>query len=243
MTAVSARVRSHELNRGFTAIIVFSLIVHAGALGGAVYAQHLKGRPKVVMNSIPVQLVKLGKPRDPNLLPQITRPPPPPPDEGIALDTANDAKPNEKTKDRPKPKEPEMSDAAKRLLESAAKEQDRGRITEDEGAEDGSIYGTTTDTTNAASGYLAQVGAIIQQSYTLPLTIAESERRFLSAEVVLYIERDGTVSKYEIQKIHPNEAFRRALELVLQTLKLPPPPPQFADDYRNQGLGVRFKPQ
>jgi outer membrane biosynthesis protein TonB len=244
MTAVSARVRVQQLNRGFGPLFIFSLLVHAGALGAVVFGQHLKGRPQVQMNSIPVQLVKLGKLRDPNLLPQITRPPPPPPDEGIALDTKDETRPNQPTKERPKAKDPQLSDAAKRLLESRPDDLDRavGRIEEDEGSPEGSIYGTTTDPTNAASGYLAQVGAIIQHNYKLPATIAESERRFLSAEVVLYIQRDGTVSKYDIVKIHPNDAFRRALELVLQSLKLPPPPAALASEYANSGLGVIFKP-
>ena len=241
MTTVSSRTRTHELNRGFTRIFVFSLIVHTVVLGGAVFAQQLKGRRPKVINSIPVQLVKLGRPRDPNLLPQITRPPPPPPDEGIALDTQNNAKPTEQTKEKPKPKDPQLSDAAKRLLEQDS-DLDRGRIEEDEGQLDGSKYGTVTEAQNAAAGYLAQVGNVLQQSYKLPATIAESERRFLSAEVILYIEADGTISKYEFQQIHPNEAFKRALELMLQQLKLPPPPKELAETYRVDGLGVRFKP-
>jgi hypothetical protein len=245
MTAVSARVRVQQANRGFSGLFIVSLLVHAGALGAVIFGQHLKGKPKVTMNSIPVQLVKLGKLRDPNLLPQITRPPPPPPDEGIALDTANNAKPTEQTTEKPKPKDPQLSDAAKRLLESRPDELDRavGRIEEDEGSPDGSIYGTTTDPTNAAKGYAAEVAAIIQQSYVLPKTITPSEHRFLSAEVVLHIERDGTVSKYEIVKIHDNEAFKRALESVLQRLKLPPPPPAVASEYAEAGLGVIFKPR
>jgi len=245
MTAVSSRVRVQQLNRGFAPLFILSLLVHAGALGAVVFGQHLRGKPKVVMNSIPVQLVKLGKLRDPNLLPQITRPPPPPPDEGIALDTANNSKPNEQTKEKPKPKDPQLSDAAKRLLETRPDDLDKaiGRIEEDEGSPDGSIYGTTTDPTNAAKGYAAEVAAIIKANYVLPKTITPSEHRFLTAQVVLYIQRDGTVSKYEIVKIHDNEAFKRALEAVLQRLKLPPPPAANAAEYAENGLGVNFNAQ
>jgi hypothetical protein len=245
MNTVSSKTRVQALNRGFTRIFVFSLILHIGILGGVVYAQYAKGHRKREFTSVPVQLVKLGKKRDPNLLPQLTKPPPaaPPPDEGIALDTENKAKPTQQTKDQPKPqKEPQMSDAAKRLLENAKDLDERYREVEDEGDPNGSIYGTTTDPTNAATGYLAEVSVVLQQNYSLPKTIAESERRFLSAEVVLFVERDGTISKYEFGNIHPNEAFRRALEALLKTVKLPPPPANMAEEYRTDGIAVRFKP-
>jgi outer membrane biosynthesis protein TonB len=244
MTAVTSTTRARALNRGFARIIILSLLLHLGILGGVVYAQYAKGRAKREFHSIPVQLVKLGKKRDPNLLPQLVKPAsaPPPTDEGIALDTQNKDKPNQKTKDQPKSKEPKMSDAAKRLLEDA-KLDERYREVEDEGDPNGSIYGTTTDATNAATGYLAEVSIALQKAYTLPKTIADSERRFLSAEVVLYIESDGTISKFEFGQIHPNEAFRQALESMLKTLKLPPPPKELAEEYRTDGIPVRFKPQ
>ncbi len=245
--AVSSRVRTAALNRGFAPVMVFSVLLHGGALGGVVYAQYHHGPRGPVINSIPVELVKLGKPRDPNLLPRITQPAvaPPPPDDGVALDVANKDKTPTKPKDRPKPKDPQLSDAAKRLLDSARDaDLDRAinKIDEDEGAENGSIYGTTTDATNAASGYLAQVSEVLHKNYKLPATISESERRFLSADVVLYIERDGTISNYEFVQAPTNEAFKRALDLLLKTVKLPPPPGWLANEYAKTGLGVRFKP-
>lgn len=226
-------------------VLGLSLLLHAGLIGGRVYLE--MARPaRVVVNSVPVKLVRLGKKRDPNLLPRLQRPAAPPPSEdGIALDTADKKKPKNRDKRRHRNKEPEMSDAARRLLETAP-DQDLDaaldKLDEPEGSPDGSIYGTTSDSANAAAGYYAKVSEAIQRAYQLPATIPESQRRFLSAEVALYIERDGTISKYEILKSHPNVAFQRALERVLKTLKLPPPPAEVAENVRTAGLGVRFVP-
>lgn len=246
MAVVSARLRSKDANRGFTMILGVSLLIHAAIIGGRLYMEYAKPA-RVVIDSVPVQLVRLGKPRDPNLLPRLQRPAAPPPaDDGIALDTGNDKKPkSRKDERRRRRKDPELSDAARRLLETAP---DRdldaalSKLDEPEGSPDGSIYGTTSDAANAAAGYYAKVSEAIHKAYQLPATIPESQRRFLSAEVALYIERDGTLSKYEILKSHPNVAFQRALERVLKTLKLPPPPPDVAENVRTAGLGVRFVP-
>jgi outer membrane biosynthesis protein TonB len=239
MAAVSSRARQRDMNRGFVYLVLVSLLLHAAAIGARFWLEYLRPPQRVFFDAVPVQLVKLGKPRDPNLLPRLTSPPPaPPPDDGISLGGKD---PSKRTDPKSPSKEPKMSDAARRLLESA-RDDATHHPDEDEGAEDGSIYGTTTDRTNAASGYIAKVSEALHASYKLPATIPESERRFLSAEVVLYIERDGTISKYEFLKSHPNAAFTGALESVLKTLRLPPPPPELAATFREAGLGVRFKP-
>src|SRR5690349_16030830 len=117
----SASTRGARANRGFGIVVAFSVGLHALAIGSALYAQGRRPEIKPFQNAVPVQLVALGKKRDPKLLPRIQQEaPPPPPDEGIALETSK-TDPSEKTKPSKKP-EQKLSDAAKRMLEGANKD-------------------------------------------------------------------------------------------------------------------------
>lgn len=246
MRVPTTSMRRSSANRGFVIFASLSFFVHAALIVGVVYAQMLKPKTRPMLDSIPVELVRLGKPRDPKLLPRKTAPAVPPPDEGIALDTKNDPKP--KAKPEPKKTKPksEMSDAARRLLDSAADnrlDDALSKIDEvPEGSPDGDAMGTTTDASRAANAYQASISRTLKSGYALPQVIPASQRRFLVAEVILYIERDGTIFRYEFVKEHPNKAFMASVETLLKRTKLPPPPRNLATQYRETGVGVRFKP-
>ena len=239
----TARARSRAVNRAFKWVLGGSLALHVGVFGVVVYAQSL--HPKLqVHDTIPVELVRLGKPRDPALLPRIAKSAPPPPaDDTVALDTGK----TDKTKPTPKPdkkKTPELSDAARRMLEGMADDRlDKAlaKVEELEGSPEGVAHGTTTDPARAARGYEAQVAASLKQAYQLP-EMLKSQQQFLSAEFVLFIEGNGRISRYEIVKRHPNDLFMSALESLLKTHQLPAPPPNLASRYRDEGVLVRFKP-
>ena len=102
--------------------------------------------------------------------------------------------------------------------------------------------GTTTDPAKAARGYAAIVTKALKNAYSLPETIPSSQRRFLNARVVLYIEPSGVVSRYEFIEAHPNKVFMSALETLLQTISLPAPPRELAAGFAKTGLEVVFKP-
>src|SRR6185436_5909207 len=106
------------------------------------------------------------------------------------------------------------------------------KIDDREGDADGDVRGTTTDITAAATGYTRQALAALQSAYTLPETIPASQRQFLNAQVLVFVERDGTIARYEFVERHPNEIFMGALESMLRTVKLPPPPPELADSVK-----------
>ena len=238
----TARARSKAVNRSFKWVLGVSLGLHFGVFGAVVFAQ--SRQPKIkIHDTIPVELVKLGKPRDAALLPRIARSAPPPPaDDTVALDT--DKKKDKPTKAPDKTKAPELSDAARRMLDTAA--DDRldsalAKIEEPEGALDGVADGTTTDPARAARGYEALVAASLKQAYQLP-EMLKSQQQFLSAEFMLYIESDGRISRHELVKRHPNELFMSALESLLKSHRLPAPPRELARRYRDEGVLVRFKP-
>lgn len=239
--AIRGPYRTLSSNRGFAPVVMISLIAHAVAIGYALYLQHRAPRTDIFKNSMPVQLVQLGKRRDPKLLPKkvVDEPPPAPVDEGIALQTGKE----DATKAAPAPKkEKKLSDAAKRLLEGKGSNLDQAlkKIEEKEGDPSGDIHGTTTDPNAAATGYQKQVTVSLQSQYRLPETIPASQRRFLKADVVLFIDRDGSIARYEFAERHPNEAFMAALEVLLKSIRLPAPPPALAAEMRDTGMLVKF---
>ncbi len=236
------RPRKRSGNRGFWLTAILSLLVHAGIGAAALYAQ--PKRQTIDLNrAIPVQLVKLGKKRDPKLLPRIYEPPPPPKDEGVAL--AKEEKSQPTPKDERKKSKDELSDAAKRMLDSDRRlDEALRRVTPDdpEGDPSGSEFGTTTDTTNAAAGYVAEIGRALQSNYRLPEAIPASQRKFLKARVLLYIEPNGKIREFAFVEEHPNQLFMSALDSLLKTVQLPAPPAAEAKRFQNDGVEVVFRP-
>src|SRR5687767_11505176 len=85
--------RKKSANRAFLPIVILSLALHAGVIVSVVYAQHRTPRLPPPTDAIPVQLVRLGKPRDPELLPRKVAEPPPAaePEQGVALEKEPEA--------------------------------------------------------------------------------------------------------------------------------------------------------
>jgi colicin import membrane protein/protein TonB len=108
------------------------------------------------------------------------------------------------------------------------------------GRADGSPDG---DASEAGDGdqYLGLVVHQLRQGYRLPSTISDKERLFLTGTVVLHVEPDGRVSRFELVKRSGNAAFDDALERAVRETRLPPPPPSLRDLYRRTGLEVVFK--
>jgi outer membrane biosynthesis protein TonB len=237
--------RLKQANRGFSFVVFFSIVLHSLAIGGALYAQHSTPRIDIARVSIPVELVQLGKRRDPKLLPRLVeeQKAEAPPDEGVPLETKN-TPPEEKSSKKKKEKQPKLSDAAKKLLEGKTDALDRvvKKMEEREGDPEGDVNGTTTDPTKAAQGYMKAIISTLKGNYRLPETIPASQRQFLRASVVLFIDRDGSILRYEFTQRHPNELFMAALDSLLKSIKLPPPPAAQAQSLHDTGIEVIFKP-
>ena len=110
-----------------------------------------------------------------------------------------------------------------------------------EGSPDGDPLGTESDG-DVGDRYLAAVTRALQETYTLPSTISERERMYLKATVLLFIEPDGRVSRWQFAQRSQNPMFDGALERAIQTARVPPPPPEMAQRYRTQGLAVLYRP-
>jgi outer membrane biosynthesis protein TonB len=220
-----------------------SVFAHAFAIVAVVYVQNARPDQDVI-RSVPVELVRLGKPRDPKLLPRIQRPPPPPKaEDAVALDSAESPPKKPETAPKPTPKKSlKLSQAAEKFLAEADLDQAFERIEDREGDARGSVEGTAVRADNIAQGYLAEITQTLKAQYRLPETIPASERHFLTARVVLKIRRDGQILSHEILEIHPNPQFREALVGLLNTITLPPPPESLRKTLGTVGVEVVFKP-
>jgi len=240
-----------EDNRGrrsnstaFTVTIILSILVHTSAVAGFALLKKDE-KPRIDLSrAMPVRLVKLGKKREPKLLPRIVRSAPPPKSEGVALETKNSKKESkENAKEKPAPKK-EISAAARALLESSAMDAALDKFSDEapDGDPDGDVDGTTTDKAHAAAGYHRDIVKTLKSHYRVPTVISPSQRRFLKARVVLFIEANGRISKFEFIESHSNKVFMRALDSLLRTVQLPPPPRKQAQVYRRDGVEIIFRP-
>lgn len=237
-------------NPGFAWVVGASAVAHALAFVGVLAYLDWTYRVPNIRDAIPVELVQLGAPRDPKLLPRKVRPPPPPPPSTPAV--AGDAPPVEDAVALEKPqkpaatetKEPQLSDAARRLLDASDQRLDDAlaKIETPEGAPNGFARGTTTDPSARGDAYQAAVRARLQDSYSLPETISRAERPFLEATVRIQIDGTGKIIRHAFVERHPNLQFMNALERMLEAVELPAPPADQAAELRTRGLVVVFKP-
>jgi colicin import membrane protein/protein TonB len=222
--------------------VALSVGVHALMFGGAwVYSQITAPRIDLSKKPIVARLVRLGQVRPPQLLPRRDAAPrAAAPAQPVAVPSASPAP----TAGPASPKQPSREDMMKEALARIS-----GQVSktpppkeETEGAPDGSALGTSIDP-EEGDRYLAVVRATIMQHYVLPTTISERERLFLRAVVIVWIAPDGKVIRFKFEKRSDNDQFDRALESAMQRIeKFPPPPPAFAPQYRDNGIGLNFAP-
>jgi len=231
--------------------VVASLLAHALAFSLAGLA---RPRPALDPGQIPItaKLVRLGEPRPKELLPRKEAAPPPaaeaaapapevaapaPSPKAVAVPAQKPAAPAPpRAAARPGPADKAGKPAGARLasvLSELKQELQAGRP-------DGAAAG---DASEAGEGdeYLGLVVHQLRLGYRLPSTLGERERLFLSGTVVLHIEPDGRISRYELTRRSGNPAFDEALERTVRETRLPPPPPALRDLYRRTGLEVLFK--
>ena len=268
----TSRERSRNGDRGLVGWIFASLLLHGAGVGGVVYAQSLRPPRVQVTESIPVELVRLGKPRDPRLLPRKAPPPPPapppeaapptppepapaeppapPPEKTVKLEATPEKEPPKKAPPpkKAKPKKPrKLSRAAQRLLNKRSSNDGQlddalAKLEDNAGSPDGSSMGTTSDPSRAAEGYQREVAAALKSAYVVPAPIPAAQRRFLKATVVLFIDRRGRITRFEFAERHGNKLFMSALEKLLKTIKLPEPPRVLRSRVAREGVVVIFSP-
>jgi colicin import membrane protein len=239
-------------------VVAVSLAVHAGLLTAAALHRPV---PQIDLGQKPIvaRLVRLGEKRPPNLLPRKDEPVAAPPAAAAPVPISV-AQPQPAPKPVPTVPSPQAAPAphpapkaAPRVAAAATPGRDvlasvLSRVKRDRALE-GPAYGDPSgdplgDSSEAGEGdqYLALVVRTLHETYVVPATISERDRLHLTATLVLYIDGDGQVLQHEFANRSGNDAFDAALERAVRSARLPPPPPQFRQRFRKDGLQVLYRP-
>jgi colicin import membrane protein len=234
--------------------VIVSAVAHASLM---VWALVRTPPPEIDLQQKPIvaKLVRLGEKRPEQWLPRKEEAPPAPAPAEKApapapgpparpVPTVAIAKPEPKAPPRPAPARTPTPSAVRGTgnpLASVLSRVREQKATEQRwGSPDGDPAGDS-DTGGEGDRYLALVLREIQSNYRVPATISERDRVALKSTVVLYVDPDGRISRWNFVARSGNPAFDDALERTLRQTRLPPPPDGMKDLYRRTGLQVIFQ--
>jgi outer membrane biosynthesis protein TonB len=215
--------------------LLLAIGLHVAVVAAAFFLPRFLDRPHPLRKPVVAHLVALGKPRDPRLLPRKESEPP------AAASAA--AKPGAPSKAAAGPtRQLSRQEMMERALAGAARHtRDEKPDPERAGQETGSPTGTAASAEEGEK-YFGEVEDKIHANYVVPSVISERERLYLSATVVIYIGRDGSIVKHVMTKPSGNSFIDQALVLAIQRTRLPAPPGELARLVRDEGLEINFKP-
>jgi len=217
--------------------LALAIALHVAVVAAAFFLPRLLDRPAPVRKPVIAHLVALGKPRDPRLMPRKETEPP-----AAASASSAPEKPGAPSSGKTAPRQLTRQEMMERALAGAARRtRDEKPDPERAGQETGSPAGTAASAEEGEK-YFGEVEDKIHANYVVPSVISERERLYLSATVVIYIGRDGSIVKHVMTKPSGNSFIDQALVLALQRTRLPPPPAELARLVRDEGLEINFKP-
>jgi TonB family protein len=190
------------------------------------------------LNFIETRLVRLGKRRDPELMPQKETPvspaaAPAPGATAPAVATKEVAAPRASAQDR-------LKALAARGVSGAL---DRLRRTP-EGDESGAVDGTVSDPNQTVAGnlYMTKVLGCLRNNFALE-GVARDAVAEKSATVFVRIAPDGSLTAFRLVQGSGLDAFDRGVEQAVQRCsKALPPPEDFRQYYQEVGVQLRFRP-
>jgi TonB family protein len=238
------------------AFIVASVAAHAALLLLGLGYQYFVAGPSLDLDQKPIKasLVRLGKPRDENLLPRKEElPPPPQKSEGASEPVAKPApadtavavpvpgmKPAD-AKTQKKSGEEKGVDRRKSLFSAFSKTSKATKVEELEGALDGDALGDSA--TGEGERYFALLTAQIKRHYDVSETIPDQERIRLKAVARLFISKTGEVLRVEITRPSGNALFDNAVRSAAKKASpVSPPPDHLRDQLQKSGLSFEFTP-
>jgi colicin import membrane protein/protein TonB len=111
----------------------------------------------------------------------------------------------------------------------------------------GDPNGSSAGDSDSAEGdqYLALVHRALRANYVVAsVTVSERERLYLEANIILWIDPDGRITRWQLARPSGNAAFDAAVERTLRaTPRVPPPPSHLRDAYRRTGINLVFQPR
>jgi hypothetical protein len=216
--------------------LLLAIALHVGVVAAAYFVPRLLDRPRPLRKPVVAHLVALGKPRDPRLLPR---------KESAAPAAAAPASIPQKvpaSASKGPARQLTRQELMERALAGAARRtRDEKPDPERAGQETGSPEGTAASAEEGEK-YFGEVEERLHANYVVPSVISERERLYLSATVVIYIGRDGSIVRHVMTKPSGNSFIDQALVLAIQRTKLPAPPTELAKLVRDEGLEINFKP-
>jgi hypothetical protein len=217
--------------------LALAIGLHAAVVAAAFFLPRLLDRPHAVRKPVVAHLVALGKPRDQRLLPRKESERP-----AAAASALAATKPGASSKSTAPSRQLSRQELMERALAGAARRtRDEKPDPERAGQETGSPTGTAA-AAEEGEKYFGEVEDKIHANYVVPSVISERDRLYLSATVVIYIGRDGTIVKHVMTKPSGNSFIDQALVLAIQRTRLPAPPPELIRLVRDEGLEINFKP-
>jgi TonB family protein len=232
--------------------------VSQSALALVLVASYLSRPASIDLNQKPIKasLVRLGKPRDPNLLPRKEElPPPPPPKAEEPPPPPPAAKPPEPPSvaipvpgvkptppvAHPRQTGPSEADRRKQLFGAFSKTAKAARPEELEGQADGDAQGDAAEA--EGERYWGILSAQVRRNYDVSQTIPESERLHLKARVLIRIGRMGQLIETRLAQPSGNDLFDEAvLSAVKKASPFSPPPDPLRSSLQRTGVVLEFTP-
>jgi outer membrane biosynthesis protein TonB len=207
-------------------------------------------KPKASFAQKPIRasLVRLGKPRDPTLLPRNEAPPPPPVSKASAPPTptppAVSAPSSKATVPAPsKASPPSKAVDASASLASAFASVAKPGAAPLEGQPDGDPMGDSA--IQEGERYLGLISAAVKRHYDVSASIPENQRGRLEAFVFIRIASNGRLLESKLTKSSGNLLFDAAVESALKRASspsFPPPPDHLKEVLRKTGVQLKFNP-
>jgi protein TonB len=196
-------------------------------------------KPKASLSQKPIRasLVRLGKPRDPTLLPRNeASPPSPAPPVSVPSPKAAVPAPS-KT-----PPPSKAADASASLASAFASVAKPGAAPL-EGQPDGDPLGNSA--IQEGERYFGLITAAVHREYNVSASIPENQRGRLEAFLFIRIASNGKLLESKLTKSSGNLLFDAAVESALKraaTPSFPPPPDHLKETLRKTGVQLKFNP-
>lgn len=192
---------------------------------------------------VEARLVRLGKKRDPDKLPdrEVPRKSTAPDDSKVVSKNMDPPKPN-KPDAGVRPDQPE-EDLLTRLGDRAQAFAEIAEEREREGDPEGSPDGTATEA-QAGDIYLGKLSDFFRRGWTIPTTLGDT--RHLVTHATVEITPDLHVGPHEITKSSGEAMFDQSVEDRINQLRtlgttLPEPPPEVAEKFLGKKITIRFR--
>ena len=192
--------------------------------------------------AIITRLLKKGEEKPKEYLPrkEVETTPPPQPQPAPQVEPPAASKPVP-----PEPKAPPSMVDYTKLMNNALRELQRQESRTSKEKPQGSPNGVAEGDSLVAevgNAYYTEIYKSVKARYTLPELIDERERMFLTATVVITVDRNGKLKQLWFQQSSGNKLFDSAIEgAIRQAAPFTPPPRELADKYATEGIGLIFR--